>query len=103
MHPFASFDSSGREKMYPKKCTMALMYKILEMIDCAMRLKMFKEWKNTKRMDRDTIARDRFNAGYDKGYKERLKKDLQNISYQTPHNFCSVMDRKLKAVAGIQR
>ena len=63
---------------------------------------MFREWKISKRMDKDTISLDQFNAGYEKGYKEWLKKDIQNISSQTPHNFCSVMDRKLKAVAEIQ-
>ena len=30
---------------------------------------MLREWKNAKRMGKDTIATDRFNAGYDKGYK----------------------------------
>ena len=30
---------------------------------------MFREWKSAKRMDKDTIAPDRFNALYDKGYK----------------------------------
>ena len=36
---------------------------------------MLREWKNAKRMGKDTIAPDRFNAGYGKGYKEWLKKD----------------------------
>ena len=53
-------------------------------------------------MGKDTITHDRFNARYEKGYKEWLKIDIQNVSSQTPHNFCSVMDRKLKAVAEIQ-
>ena len=35
---------------------------------------MLREWKSVKRMDKDIIAPDRFNAGYDKGYKEWLKK-----------------------------
>ena len=37
-------------------------------------------------MDKDIIAPDRFNAGYDKGYKEWMKKDIQNVSSQTQRN-----------------
>ena len=62
---------------------------------------MFREWKSAKRMDKDTIAPDLFNAGYEKGYKERLKKDIQNISFRTPRSFCSITDREPKAVAEI--
>ena len=42
---------------------------------------MFREWKRAKRMDKDTIVPDRFDAGYDKGYNEWLKKDIQNVSF----------------------
>ena len=63
---------------------------------------MFREWKSPKRMDTDTIAPDRFNVGYDKGYKEWLKKDIQSISSQTPHSFRNITYREDKAVAEIQ-
>ena len=53
-------------------------------------------------MDKDTIAPDRFNAGYDKGYNEWLKKDIQNISSQTSRTFHSVTNREVKAVAKLQ-
>ena len=59
----------------------------------------FREWKSARRMDKDTIAPDRFNVGYDKGYKEWLKKDIQNVSFQTPCSFRSIMGREAKAVA----
>ncbi|TMX04714.1 hypothetical protein EJD97_005492, partial [Solanum chilense] len=61
-----------------------------------------REWKSAKRMDKDIIAPDRFNAGYNKGYKEWLKKDIQNVSSQTPHSFRIVTDRDAKAVAELQ-
>ena len=63
---------------------------------------MFREWKSAKRMDKDTIAPDRFNAGYDNGYKKWLKKEIQSVSSQTPRNFCSVTDKQAKVVAEIQ-
>ena len=63
---------------------------------------MVKEWKNAKRMGKDTIAPDRFNAGYDEGYKEWLKKDIHNISFQIPRSFRSVTDKEAKAVAELQ-
>ena len=44
---------------------------------------MFREWKSARRMDKDTIFLGGFNAGYDKGYKEWLKRDIQNVSSQT--------------------
>ena len=53
-------------------------------------------------MDKDTIAPDWFNAGYDKGYKEWLKMDIQNVSFQTPCSFCSVTDIEDKEVAELQ-
>ena len=62
----------------------------------------FREWKSAKRMEKDTIARDRFNAGYVKGYKEWIKKDIQNVSSQTPCIFHSVTDREDKGVAELQ-
>ena len=63
---------------------------------------MFKKWKGTKSKDKNTIAPDRFNARYDKGYKEWLKKDIQNISSQTPRSFRNVTDREAKEVAELQ-
>ena len=53
-------------------------------------------------MDKDTIAPDRFNARYDKVYKEWLKKDIQNVSFRIPRSFHSVTDREAKAVAELQ-
>ena len=53
-------------------------------------------------MDKNTIAPDRFNVVYDKGYKEWLKKDIKNVSSQTPHSFCSITDRESNAVAELQ-
>ena len=63
---------------------------------------MSREWNSAKRIDKDVIAPDRFNVGYDKGYKEWLKKDIQSVSSQTPRNFRSVMDREAKEVAELQ-
>ena len=63
---------------------------------------MFKKWKGTKSKDKNTIAPDRFNARYDKGYKEWLKKDIQNVSFQTPCGFHSLTDRKAKVVTELQ-
>ena len=63
---------------------------------------MLKEWKSAKRMDKDIIAPDRFNVGYDKGYKEWLKKDIQNISFQILWSFRSITDREAKAVAELR-
>ena len=65
-------------------------------------IEMFREWKSAKCINKDTLAPGRFNVGYDKGYKEWLKKDIQNISFQTPRSFRSVMDREAKAVAELQ-
>ena len=63
---------------------------------------MSREWNSAKRIDKDVIAPDRFNVGYDKGYKEWLKKDIQNISSQTPRSFRNVTDREAKEVAELQ-
>ena len=64
--------------------------------------KMFREWKISKRMDKDAITSDRFVVRYDKGYKEWMKKDIQNVSSRTPRSFHSVTDRESKAVAELQ-
>ena len=50
-------------------------------------------------MGKNTIAPERFNAGYDEGYKGWLKKDIQNISFQILRSFHSVTDKEAKAVA----
>ena len=63
---------------------------------------MLREWKSAKRMDHNTISPNWFNAGYDKGYKEWLNKDIQNVSSQTPRIFRSIIDREAKAMAEIQ-
>ena len=63
---------------------------------------MFREWKSAKHMDKDTISPDRFNSWYDRGYKEWLKKDIQNVSSQTPCNFRSVMEKEAKVMAELQ-
>ena len=63
---------------------------------------MLREWKNARRMGKDTIAPDRFNAGYDEGYKAWLKRDIQNISFQIPRSFRSVTDKEAKAVAELR-
>ena len=94
MHPFESCDSSEGDKLYPKKRTME------DRVHDA--FEMFREWKSDKRIDKYTIAPDRFNAGYDKGFKEWLKKDIQNVSFQTPRIFRSITDREAKAVAKLQ-
>ena len=63
---------------------------------------MFREYKSAKRMDKETITLDRFNARYDKGYKEWLKKNIQNVSSQTLRSFRSVTDKEAKVVAELQ-
>ena len=63
---------------------------------------MLREWKNAKRMGKDSIAPDRFNAGCDEGYKAWLKRDIQNISFQIPRSFRSVTDREAKAEAELR-
>ncbi|KAH0696118.1 hypothetical protein KY289_013600 [Solanum tuberosum] len=45
---------------------------------------MLKEWKKALRMNKDTIAADRFNARYDETYKNWLKDNLQGISFPVP-------------------
>ena len=56
----------------------------------------FREWKISKRMDKDTIAPDKFHVGYDKGYKEWLKKDIQSVFSQTPRSFRNIADKEAK-------
>ena len=92
MHPLESFECSGGDKMYPKSHTMALVYDIRDdrVHDAS---EMFREWKSSKCMDKDTITPYQFNAGYEKGYKEWMKKDIQNISFQTPRSFRSLTNK----------
>ena len=64
--------------------------------------KMFREWKISKRMDKDAITSDRFVVRYDKGYKEWMKKDIQSVFSQTPCSFRNVAYGEAKAVAELQ-
>ena len=81
--------------MYPKKCTMELMYTILEMIDCTTLLKCSENrkvssvWIKTPSPLIDSML-------YDKGNKEWLKKDIQNVYSQTPCIFRSITDTEAK-------
>ena len=70
-----SCDSSEEDRLCPREAYYgAYVYDIGDdRVDDAS--EMLREWKNAKRMGKDTIAPDRFNAGYGKGYKEWLKKD----------------------------
>ncbi|XP_027768042.1 uncharacterized protein LOC114074357 [Solanum pennellii] len=100
--PFRVLRQFGRKQTVPREAYYgAYVYDIGDdrVHDAS---EMFRELKNAKRMNKDTIAPDRFNAGYDEGYKEWLKKDIQNISFQTPRNFRSVTDREAKAVAELE-
>ena len=45
---------------------------------------MFREWKGAKRMDKDIIAPDQLNVGYDKGYKECWRR-IYKMSPLKPH------------------
>ena len=63
---------------------------------------MFREWKSAKHIYKYSIAPNRFNIGYDRGYKEWLKRDIRNVSSQTPRSFCSVTDSEANVVAEIQ-
>ena len=53
-------------------------------------------------MDKDTIAQDRFNAGYDEKYKAWLQDNIQCISYPIPHSFCSIKDKGAKSIIEIR-
>lgn len=59
---------------------------------------MLREWKDTKRMDKDTIDPNWFNTGYDDTYKSWLKDNIRSISFPIPRNFCSIEDKDSKAV-----
>ncbi|TMW84971.1 hypothetical protein EJD97_024039 [Solanum chilense] len=99
--PFRVLRQSGMRQIVPRKAHYGTyVYDIGDdrVHDAS---EMFREWKGAKRMDKDTIAPDRFNDGYDKGYKEWLKY-IQNVSFQTPRRFCNVKDREAKAVAELQ-
>uniref|UniRef100_M1A8P6 Uncharacterized protein n=1 Tax=Solanum tuberosum TaxID=4113 RepID=M1A8P6_SOLTU len=59
---------------------------------------MLREWKRAVRMNKDTIAADRFNAGYDETYKDWLKGNIQGISFSVPNIYRSVEDKESKAL-----
>ncbi|KAH0647581.1 hypothetical protein KY285_032829 [Solanum tuberosum] len=59
---------------------------------------MLREWKRAVRMNKDTIAIDRFNAGYDETYKAWLKRNIQGISFSVPNIYRSVEDKESKAL-----
>ena len=70
IRPYASFRvlrQFGRKQTVPREEYYgACVYDIRDdRVDDA--LEMLREWKNAKRMGKDTIAPDRFNAGYDEG------------------------------------
>ena len=97
--PFRVLRQFGRRQIVPKELYYcAYVYDIRDdkVHDAS---KMFREWKISKRMDKDAITSDRFVVRYDKGYKEWMKKDIQNVSSRTPRSFHSVTDREAKAVA----
>ena len=84
--PFRVLRQFGRRQIVPKELYYcAYVYDIRDdkVHDAS---KMFKEWKISKRMDKDAITSDRFVVRYDKGYKEWMKKDIQNVSSQTQRN-----------------
>ncbi|KAH0758449.1 hypothetical protein KY290_021942 [Solanum tuberosum] len=57
---------------------------------------MLREWKKAVRMNKDTIAANRFNARYDETYKAWLKGNIQGISFPVPNIYRSVKDKKSK-------
>jgi len=59
---------------------------------------MLREWKRAVRMNKDTIAIDRFNAGYDETYKAWLERNIQGISFSVPNIYRSVEDKESKAL-----
>ena len=65
-------------------------------------LEMLREWKRAKRMKKDTVAPDRFDAGYDEIYKAWLKNNIQSISSPVPNSCRSVEDKGSKAVIELQ-
>ncbi|KAH0696517.1 hypothetical protein KY290_013887 [Solanum tuberosum] len=54
-------------------------------------------------MNKDTIAADRFNAGYDETYKAWLKDNLQGISFPVPNIYRSVEDEESKALIKLRK
>ena len=48
---------------------------------------MIRKWKGAKRMVKDSIAPNRFNAGYDKGYKEWMKKGIKMSPFKLRVSF----------------
>ena len=102
MRHFESCDNSEENRSCPEKRTTMLMYMKLEMTECMTLWKCSGNGKTLSAWGKDTIAPDRFNAGYDEGYKEWLKKDIQNISFLILRSFRSVTDREAKAVAELQ-
>ena len=102
IHPYAPFwvlrQFGTKQTMHREEYYGAYVYDIGDdrVHDAS---EMLREWKNAKRMGKDFIAPDRFNAGYDKGYKAWLKRDIQNISFQIPRSFRSVTDKEAKVVA----
>ena len=100
--PFRVLQQFGKRKTVPKEAYYgAYVYDIGDdrVHDAS---EMFREWKSDKRMGKDTIALDRFNTGYDEGYKAWLKRDIQNISFQIPRSFRSVTDKEAKAQAQLR-
>ena len=61
-------------------------------------LEILREWKGAKRMKKDTIAADRFDAGYDKTYKVWLKKNIKSISSQVLNSCRGVENKEAKVV-----
>uniref|UniRef100_M1A7P6 Uncharacterized protein n=1 Tax=Solanum tuberosum TaxID=4113 RepID=M1A7P6_SOLTU len=59
---------------------------------------MLREWKRAVRMNKGTIAANRFNAGYDETYKTWLKGSRQGISFSVPNIYRSVEDKESKAL-----
>ena len=100
--PFRVLRQFGRRQTVPKEAYCdAYVYDIKDdRVHDAFEI--FKEWKSDKCMDKDTTVAGRFNAGYDKFYKEWLKKDIQNVSSKAPRSFRSVTDREAKAVDELQ-
>ena len=78
--PFCVLRQFGRRQTIPKETYYgAYIYDIGDdRVHHA--TEMFIKWKTAKHMDKDTNTPNRFNTRYDKGYKELLNKDIQNIS-----------------------
>uniref|UniRef100_M1DKQ2 Uncharacterized protein n=1 Tax=Solanum tuberosum TaxID=4113 RepID=M1DKQ2_SOLTU len=59
---------------------------------------MLREWKRAVRMNKDTIAIDRFNTGYNETYKAWLKRNIHGISFSVLNIYRSVEDKESKAL-----